>query len=62
MEDLSAEERELAAMVREFADTVVAPQAYEADRTHTLSMGVVHRWAISAVRSAVPGGVRRTGR
>lgn len=41
MEDLSEEERELAAMVREFADTVVAPQAYEADRTHTLSMDVV---------------------
>ncbi|MFT4258717.1 acyl-CoA dehydrogenase family protein [Microbacterium sp.] len=41
MEDLTAEERELAAMVREFADTVVAPQAYEADRTHTLSMDVV---------------------
>jgi len=41
MEDLTEEERELAAMVREFADTVVAPQAYEADRTHTLSMDVV---------------------
>ncbi|QEA29538.1 acyl-CoA dehydrogenase [Microbacterium sp. CBA3102] len=41
MEDLSEEERELAAMVREFADTVVAPQAYEADRSHTLSMDVV---------------------
>lgn len=40
-EELSEEERELAAMVREFADTVVAPQAYEADRTHTLSMEVV---------------------
>ncbi|WP_407360589.1 acyl-CoA dehydrogenase family protein [Microbacterium sp. LBN7] len=41
MEDLSEEERELAAMVREFAETVVAPQSYEADRTHTLSMDVV---------------------
>ena len=41
MEDLSEEERELAVMVRDFADTVVAPQAYEADRTHTLSMQVV---------------------
>ncbi|KDA05712.1 acyl-CoA dehydrogenase [Microbacterium sp. CH12i] len=39
--DLSTEERELSAMVREFAETVVAPQAYEADRTHTLSMDVV---------------------
>ncbi|MBO0978973.1 acyl-CoA dehydrogenase family protein [Microbacterium sp. SD291] len=41
MEDLTEEERELAAMVREFAETVVAPQSYEADRTHTLSMDVV---------------------
>ncbi|MDA3147989.1 acyl-CoA dehydrogenase family protein [Leucobacter sp. UCMA 4100] len=41
MHDLSAEERELAAMVRDFADSVVAPQAYEADRTKTLSMSVV---------------------
>src|SRR5690606_31286922 len=40
-ENLTPEEAELAAMVREFADTVVAPQAYEADRTHTLSMDVV---------------------
>ncbi|MDQ0645402.1 acyl-CoA dehydrogenase family protein [Microbacterium murale] len=40
-EDLTAEEAELAAMVREFAETVVAPQSYEADRTHTLSMDVV---------------------
>jgi alkylation response protein AidB-like acyl-CoA dehydrogenase len=39
--DLTEEELELSAMVREFADTVVAPQAYEADRTHTLSMDVV---------------------
>lgn len=38
---LTAEEEELAAMVREFATEVVAPQAYEADRTKTLSMDVV---------------------
>lgn len=38
---LSAEEQELAAMVREFANEVVAPQSYEADRTKTLSMDVV---------------------
>ncbi|MCE7480630.1 acyl-CoA dehydrogenase family protein [Microbacterium profundi] len=42
-EDLTAEEVELAAMVREFADTVVAPQSYEADRTHTLPMDVVRQ-------------------
>lgn len=40
-EQLTDEERELSAMVREFAETVVAPQSYEADRTHTLSMDVV---------------------
>lgn len=39
--DLTEEEQALSAMVREFADEVVAPQAYEADRTHTLSMDVV---------------------
>ncbi|MDR5700889.1 acyl-CoA dehydrogenase family protein [Agromyces aerolatus] len=39
--DLTEDERELAAMVREFADEVVAPQAYQADRDHTLSMDVV---------------------
>lgn len=38
---LTEEQRELAAMVRTFADEVVAPQAYEADRTKTLSMDVV---------------------
>lgn len=38
---LTDEERELAGLVREFADEVVAPQAYEADRTKTLSMDVV---------------------
>ncbi|WP_254431278.1 acyl-CoA dehydrogenase family protein [Agromyces sp. Marseille-P2726] len=41
MHDLSAEEQQLYDMVCEFADTVVAPQSYEADRTHTLSMDVV---------------------
>ncbi len=41
MDQLTEEERELAAMVREFAETVVAPQSYEADRSHTLSMDVV---------------------
>lgn len=39
--DLTEEEQALSAVVREFADEVVAPQAYEADRTHTLSMDVV---------------------
>ncbi|BDV30505.1 acyl-CoA dehydrogenase family protein [Microbacterium terricola] len=39
--DLTDEERELAGMVREFADTVVAPVAYEADRTKTLPLDVV---------------------
>src|SRR5690606_10434500 len=39
--ELTEEESELSAMVREFAEAVVAPQAYEADRTHTLSMDVV---------------------
>lgn len=39
--DLNEEELELSAMVRDFAESVVAPQAYEADRTHTLSMDVV---------------------
>jgi alkylation response protein AidB-like acyl-CoA dehydrogenase len=38
---LTDDERELARMVRQFADEVVAPVAYEADRTHTLPMDVV---------------------
>ncbi|WP_309066491.1 acyl-CoA dehydrogenase family protein [Microbacterium sp.] len=42
-EDLDDEQRELAAMVRDFADQVVAPQAYEADRTHTLNLDVVRQ-------------------
>lgn len=40
-EFLSPEERELAGMVRTFAEEVVAPQSYAADRTKTLSMDVV---------------------
>lgn len=38
---LSDDQYELAAMVRAFADEVVAPQAYEADRTKTLPLPVV---------------------
>lgn len=41
MHTLSPEELELQGLVRDFADAVVAPQAYEADRTKTLSMEVV---------------------
>jgi short/branched chain acyl-CoA dehydrogenase len=39
--NLTDDERDLARMVRDFADEVVAPQAYEADRTKTLPMDVV---------------------
>ncbi|HWI32413.1 MAG TPA: acyl-CoA dehydrogenase family protein [Microbacterium sp.] len=42
-EELSDDERELAALVRDFADEVVAPRSYEADRTHTLPLDVVAR-------------------
>ncbi|MBN9224990.1 MAG: acyl-CoA dehydrogenase [Microbacterium sp. SCN 70-27] len=38
---LTEEQRELAALVRDFAETVVAPRAYEADRTKTLPLDVV---------------------
>jgi alkylation response protein AidB-like acyl-CoA dehydrogenase len=38
---LSDEEKEFARMVRQFADDVVAPKAYEADRTKTLPLDVV---------------------
>lgn len=38
---LSEEESALADMVREFAEQVVAPQAYEADRAHALNLDVV---------------------
>jgi short/branched chain acyl-CoA dehydrogenase len=37
------DELELAAMVRTFADEVVAPRSYEADRTHTLPMDVIEQ-------------------
>lgn len=39
--DLNDDERELARLVRDFADEVVAPASYEADRTKTLPMHVV---------------------
>ncbi|WP_425841678.1 acyl-CoA dehydrogenase family protein [Microbacterium sp. PA5] len=39
--DLTEEERELSALVRQFADEVVAPTSYEADRTKTLSWDVI---------------------
>nr|WP_043363287.1 acyl-CoA dehydrogenase family protein [Microbacterium testaceum] len=35
------DERELAAMVREFADDVIAPRSYEADRAHELPLDLV---------------------
>jgi len=38
---LTDEQLALAALVRSFADEVVAPQAYQADRTKTLSMDLV---------------------
>ena len=41
--DLDEDQRELAAMVRDFAEQVVAPQAYEAYRTHTLNLDVVRQ-------------------
>ena len=39
--DLTDDERELAGLVRDFADQVVAPQSYESDRSHTLPLDVV---------------------
>ncbi len=39
--DLNEDERELADVVRDFANDVVAPRSYEADRTHTLPLDVV---------------------
>ncbi|QEE62201.1 acyl-CoA dehydrogenase [Salinibacterium sp. dk2585] len=39
--NLNEDERDLARMVREFAEEVVAPRAYEADRTKTLPLDVV---------------------
>ena len=41
MRDLTPDEREFAGLVRDFAEQFVAPQAYEADRTHTLNLDVV---------------------
>ncbi len=35
------DERELSAMVREFADEVIAPRSYEADRSHELPLDLV---------------------
>ncbi len=39
--DVTDDERELAGMVRDFAENVIAPVAYEADRTKTLPLDVV---------------------
>jgi short/branched chain acyl-CoA dehydrogenase len=39
--DLTDEEQALSDMVKDFADTVVAPASYEADRDHRLPMDVV---------------------
>lgn len=39
--DLTTEEQDLSEMVRDFAESVVAPQSYEADVSRTLSMDVV---------------------
>jgi len=39
--ELTDDERQLADLVRDFADTVVAPQSYAADRAHTLPLDVV---------------------
>lgn len=41
--NLTEEERDLYSAVTEFADEVVAPQSYEADRKHELPMGVVEQ-------------------
>lgn len=40
---LDDDQRELAALVRDFAEQVVAPQAYNADRSHTLNLNVVRQ-------------------
>ncbi|MDQ1084342.1 MULTISPECIES: acyl-CoA dehydrogenase family protein [Microbacterium] len=37
------DERELSAMVREFADDVIAPRSYEADRAHELPLDIVEQ-------------------
>lgn len=41
--NLTEEERELAALVRDFADNVVAPRSYESDTKHELPMDVVEK-------------------
>ncbi len=38
---LTDDEKELATLVRDFAEGVVAPRSYEADRTHTLPLDVI---------------------
>ena len=50
--DLNDDERELARLVRDFADEVVAPASYEADRTKTLPMHVAERLVGRAGRIA----------
>ncbi|MEO6943485.1 MAG: acyl-CoA dehydrogenase family protein [Lacisediminihabitans sp.] len=39
--DLSEDEQALADMVKDFADTVIAPASYEADKNHSLPMDIV---------------------
>ena len=41
--DLTEDERDLAALVRDFAENVVAPRSYEADTKHELPMDVVEQ-------------------
>lgn len=41
--DMTDEERDLYEMVKDFADTVVAPRSYEADTKHELPMDIVAR-------------------
>lgn len=41
--DLTDDERDLYEMVKDFADTVVAPRSYEADSKHELPMDVVEK-------------------
>lgn len=43
--DLTEDERDLAALVRDFAENVVAPRSYEADTKHELPMDVVEKMA-----------------
>lgn len=39
--DITEDERDLYAMVKDFADTVIAPRSYEADTKHELPMDIV---------------------